>query len=290
MKKILGIIGSPRKLGNCEIMVKEISRQITTPHQLSLIRLIDFEILPCKGCYACLFNEKKCVQDDDLNTILDSIVKADALIVSTPTYFLGPNSSLKRLTDRGLAFYAHVDKLWGKPALGIGITGIEGKEGYTLLGIESFLKFILARIKKSSIVYGALPGEVFINGKNKKIAKDMAASLFGPAPEKKGLACPLCGGDTFRFLSDGKVRCMLCSNTGTLAMETGHWVLTVHKGEHEMFLSKKAALTHRDWLVGMKDRFIEQKKKLKEISIAYRKDGAWVKPGDADEGNTSSAA
>ena len=88
MKKILGIIGSPRKLGNCEIMVKEISRQITTPHQLSLIRLIDFEILPCKGCYACLFKEKKCVQDDDLNTILDSIVKADALIVSTPTYFL----------------------------------------------------------------------------------------------------------------------------------------------------------------------------------------------------------
>ncbi len=282
MKKILGIIGSPRKLGNCEIMVKEISRQITTPHQLSLIRLTDFEIRPCKGCYACLFKEKKCVQDDDLNTILDSIVKADALIVSTPTYFLGPNSSLKRFTDRGLAFYAHVDKLWGKPALGIGITGIEGKEGYTLLGIESFLKFILARIKKSAIVYGALPGEVFINGKNKKIVKDMAASLFGPALGKKGPACPLCGGDTFRFLSDGKVRCMLCSNPGTLAMETGRWVLAVHKGDHEMFLSKKEALAHRDWLVGMKDRFIEQKKKLKEISSAYLKEGTWIKPGDAN--------
>jgi len=289
MKNILGIISSPRKLGNCEIMVKEISRQITTPHQLCLIRLTDFEILPCKGCYACLFKEKKCVQNDDLNTILDSIVKADALIVSSPTYFLGPNSSLKRLTDRGLAFYAHVDKLWEKPALGIGIAGIEGKEGYTLLGIESFLKFILARIKKSSIAYGALPGEVFINGKNKKIAKDMAASLFGPAPEKKAPGCPLCGGDTFRFLSDGKVRCMLCSSAGILSMETGRWVLTVHKGEHDMFLSKKGALEHRDWLVGMKDRFIEQKNKLKEISIAYRKDGTWVKPGDEDERNASPA-
>ena len=26
MKKVLGLIGSPRKLGNCEIMVKEISK------------------------------------------------------------------------------------------------------------------------------------------------------------------------------------------------------------------------------------------------------------------------
>jgi hypothetical protein len=33
-KKILGIIGSPRKLGNCEIMVKEISKQISIPYEL----------------------------------------------------------------------------------------------------------------------------------------------------------------------------------------------------------------------------------------------------------------
>lgn len=287
MKKILGIIGSPRKLGNCEIMVKEISRQITEPHQLSMIRLTDFEIRPCKGCYACLFKEKKCVQDDDLNIILDTVVNADALIVSTPTYFLGPNSSLKRLTDRGLAFYAQVDRLWGKPAVGIGITGIEGKEGYTLLGIESFLKFILARIKKSAIVYGALPGEVFIDGKNKDLAKEMAASLFGPEPEKKELSCPLCGGDTFRFLPDGRVRCMLCSNAGTLSTDGGRRVLSIHKGDHEMFISKQAALTHRDWLVGMKDRFIAQKKMLKEITISYLKEGTWIKSGDADEGNAS---
>lgn len=70
MKKILGIIGSPRKLGNCEIMVKEISRQISIPHELNLLRLQDFNILPCRGCYTCLLKNGQCVLDDHLNLLL----------------------------------------------------------------------------------------------------------------------------------------------------------------------------------------------------------------------------
>lgn len=112
MKKILGIIGSPRKLGNSEIMIKEISRHITLPHQLNLVRLSDFNILPCRGCYQCLFKEERCILDDELPTVLNAIIEADALIVATPTYFLSANSSLKRLMDRGLAFYAHGEALW----------------------------------------------------------------------------------------------------------------------------------------------------------------------------------
>ena len=80
MKEILGIIGSPRKLGNCEIMVKEISRQISITHELQLLRLQDFNILPCIGCYHCLFKEGQCVLDDDLKTITKAVVDADELM------------------------------------------------------------------------------------------------------------------------------------------------------------------------------------------------------------------
>jgi multimeric flavodoxin WrbA len=71
MKKILGIVVSPRKLGNSEIMVKEISKHVEVPHELNLIRLSDFNIQSCRGCYQCLFKEGKCVLDDDLYEILD---------------------------------------------------------------------------------------------------------------------------------------------------------------------------------------------------------------------------
>ena len=174
MKKILGIIGSPRKLGNCEIMVKEISRQISIPHELNLLRLQDFKILPCRGCYQCLYNTEQCVLEDDLVPVINAMIDADALIVSVPTYFLSVNACIKGLLDRGLSFYSQIEKLWQKPAVGVVTAGIEGKEGYSLLGIQSFLKLILAENKGSRIVYGALPGEIFMNPENKQTAAELA--------------------------------------------------------------------------------------------------------------------
>lgn len=278
MKKVLAIIGSPRKLGNCEIMAKEISRHIPQDHELKLLRLSDFNLLPCRGCYSCLYKEQGCVIDDDFHKVLDAMAEADALMVLVPTYFLGPNSCLKRLLDRGLAFYAHADRLWGKPAVGVGIAGIEGKEGYTLLGIESFLSSLLAEKKYGGMVYGALPGEVFIDETNRAAAAAMGQALFAEAVENSGPACPLCGGGTFRFLGADRVRCMLCSNDGRIDIQSGVPTFEMSKGSHEFFLTRDEALRHKEWLVGMKSRFFEQKSRLKKITVDYRKDGSWIEP------------
>ena len=282
MKKILGIIGSPRKLGNCEIMVKEISRNIAEPHQLNLLRLSEFNVLPCTGCYKCLIKNKKnkkgCILDDDFNQIADAIVSSDALIVAAPTYFLGANACLKRFLDRGLALHDQAEKLWGKPAVGVGIAGIKGKEGATLLNIESFIKLLLADLKKSLIVYGALPGEIFLSPENKKIASQLAVDIFEPATPDKRSSCPLCGGKTFRFIEGNRVQCMLCSNLGTFEMVDGEAKFDIERSEHEFFLTLKDVTDHRAWLVGMKSRCLKHKDELKKISLDYRKKGDWFKP------------
>jgi multimeric flavodoxin WrbA len=278
MKKILGIIGSPRKLGNSEIMVKEISRHISVPHELNLLRLQDFKILPCRGCYQCLFKTKGCVLDDNLNGVLKALVDADALIVSAPTYFLGLNASVKCFLDRGLSFYSHIEKLWNTPAVGVVTTGIRGKEGYSLLGIQSFLKLIFADDKDSRVVYGALPGEVFMDEENARTAKELASALFAPSAEKKGPSCPQCGGDTFRFMDNDTVRCMLCSNSGKMRIAAGRPTFEIGKNDHDFFSSKEEAVRHKQWLLGMRSRFIQQKKALKEITQQYLKQGIWIKP------------
>lgn len=278
MRKVLGIIGSPRKLGNCEIMIKEISRNIPEPHELYLLRLSDFDIKPCRGCYGCLFGKERCVLDDDFNRVVEAIVDADALILAAPTYFLGANASLKRFIDRGLSFYAHARNLWEKPSVGVCIAGIEGKEGHGLLGVENFLRMLLTDNRMNRVLYGALPGEIFLSDRNLETAAALGAALLGPAPEKSGPRCPLCGGDTFRFLGGGKVRCMLCSNAGTVRFASGDPIFTIEGSDHDMFLTLQNALDHRDWLTGMKARFLEQKKSLKSVSVPYLKDGAWIVP------------
>ena len=305
MKKILGIIASPRKLGNCEVIVKEISRNVPEEHELKLLRLQDFDIKACTGCYRCLYGGK-CVLDDDLGTLLEAMCGADAYIVAAPAYFLGANSSLKSLMDRGLSFYGVKERLWGKPSIAVAAAGIEGKEGSTLLTIQSFLKCLLSDIKTSAVFSAALPGEIFFDenvlGGNVDRAqpasfKDLGAALFGAALERGDPCCPLCGGDSFRFLGGGKLRCMLCGNEGTLvlrgeepardgapapeSMPAIEMVLDIKKGGHDFFLDREAALRHEDWLRGMKDRFIAELPKIKAVRERY-KGGDWVKPRPKD--------
>lgn len=281
MKDILAIIGSPRKLGNCEIMAKEISRRIDEPHSLHLLRLPDYDIESCRGCYTCLV-KNKCVIADDHASAMQAVIAADALIVCVPTYFLGPNACLKRFTDRGLALYPHVEKLWAKPAVAVGIAGIEGKEGYTLLGIEGFLKMLFADIKMRGMAYGALPGEVFLDRENRELAAKMARALFGEPQEQVTPHCPVCGGQTFRFEGSDRVRCMLCSNAGRMVVTNGRPVFEVARSEHELFGSLEEVLKHREWLVGMKSRFMQNKDRLKEICLDYRQAGEWLTPSSKE--------
>jgi len=278
MKTILAILASPRKLGNSEVMAKEISRRIADPHELKLLRLSDFDIQRCTGCYRCLFKEQRCILKDDLYVVLDAIAGADALILAVPTYMLGANAVLKVFLDRGLSYYGYAERLWGKPAVGVAIAGIKGMEGYTPLMIESFLKMMLCDIKKVRTVYGALPGEVFTMPENRQVAADLAAALMSPTPEKAVFACPLCGGQTFRFLGGDRVKCMLCSNDGRLRMEGGQPVVDIRRGGHALFLSREEALDHADWLRRMKGRFLEKKEALKKIALDYRQEGQWVTP------------
>jgi multimeric flavodoxin WrbA len=276
MKRILGIIGSPRKLGNCEVLTKEICARVPEGHELKLLRLSDFQLKDCTGCYRCLY-EGKCVLDDDLPAILDAMAEADAYIVAAPAYFLGANAALKRLLDRGLSFYGIKERLWGKPSLALAVAGIQGKEGSTLLSIQAFLKCSLSDIKASAVVYAALPGEAFFTEANLQAAGELARALFGEAAPAEGPRCPLCGGDSFRFLGRGRVRCMLCGNDGAMSGEAGAPAFDIRRGEHDLFLDLAAADRHEEWLRLMKDRLVADLPKVRKVREAYR-GGDWIRP------------
>lgn len=279
-KTLLGIIGSPRKFGNSEVFAKEIYRNMPQGWRLQLMRLPEFDIRPCRGCYQCLFGEMRCPQDDDFQAALDALSGADATVVAAPTYFLGANSSLKRFLDRGLSFYGCLEKLWGKPAVGVGIAGIEGLEGQTKLDIDRFIKLTFGDLKETVVLYAALPGEVFLREGPKDVARRLAGALLNESeaiPPRHPI-CPICGGDTFRFLPEGQARCMLCSNSGSYAWRDGTLKMDLVLGEHQLFVDRKSARKHLDWLRSMKDRFLESRKQLKTVTTQYLQVGGWIRP------------
>ncbi len=285
-KTLLGILGSPRKFGNSELFVKELYRALPEGWQLKLLRLPELDIRPCRACYSCLFGELRCPLEDDFPLALEALLEADALAVAAPTYLLGANASLKRFLDRGLAFYAHMDRLWQKPAVGAAIAGIEGMEGSTKLAVESFIKMTLGDLRGSVVLYGALPGEIFLKGGGREAARDMAKALLGenPSPRSAVPVCPLCGGDTFRFLPEGGLRCMLCSSQGEYEWKEGRLHVRTFPGEHPLFLTYESVRRHVEWLRGMKGEFMAKRKELKALTQSYTREGVWIRPRASKDG------
>jgi multimeric flavodoxin WrbA len=101
MAKIIGIVGSPRKGGNTEILTKEtLAAAAAEGVETELISLAGKEIKPCDGCRQCRDKKIDCPIKDDLPPIFHKILKADGLILATPVYFGSATAQLMALIDR----------------------------------------------------------------------------------------------------------------------------------------------------------------------------------------------
>lgn len=267
MKSLLGIVCSPRTPSNGELFIKSVHKELGNGWGLSVVRLVEWDIRPCRACYRCLFDA--CPQKDDMAQLINCIASADAVIITAPTYFLGASATLKKFIDRGLMFYAHIDKLWGKPMLAVVTAGIRHMEGYALLMAESAVKIMGGSLLGSFVIYGAFPGEGVIGDENraKIVQASRAISTGKPLPEREGPKCPLCGGRSFRFIDAKTVQCLLCSNIGCYGIKDNQELfLNIAPSEHQLFSSLEAAKEHAEWLRGMKKRFLEVRDSLKPVA------------------------
>ena len=102
--KILGICGSPKKeksssefLLTQALAAAETIKGVTT----ELVRLAEYQILPCTGCDNCV-RKNPCPEDtkDDVPKVLAKMEAANAIIFSSPSYFSTVPGLLKNLIDR----------------------------------------------------------------------------------------------------------------------------------------------------------------------------------------------
>ncbi len=121
MSNIVAIVSSPRPKGNSGILVNSIldgamglSTNIINYYNLNSAR----SFTGCNACEGCK-KSGKCVLNDGLTGVLEDIVHADVVIISTPVYFFGPSAQLKALIDRMYSFCVQGDKnpLKGKKAI-----------------------------------------------------------------------------------------------------------------------------------------------------------------------------
>ena len=98
--KALGIVGSPRKRGNTEILTEHALKALTEEDiETELIPLAGLDIHGCTGCMACV-NAEMCSIKDDMWPIYEKMKEADGIIISTPVYFSSATSLVRGLMER----------------------------------------------------------------------------------------------------------------------------------------------------------------------------------------------
>ena len=105
MTKILGL-SCGRKMENTEVLLREALMEAKgMGAEVSMIRLLDLDIKPCKGCCVCIHSlarggSGECIIKDDFSFLDDQIMECDGLIVGAPVFVVGPHGLIKVITDR----------------------------------------------------------------------------------------------------------------------------------------------------------------------------------------------
>lgn len=132
---VLGVSGSPTKNANTDRLVKAVLD--FTGLETAFVKLSDLNIGPCRACMGCV-KTNKCVLNDDFQEIGPMVMKADALVVGSPTYFGLPSAFTKAFMERLYAF-RHVNLLTkGKVGAAIAVGCAAEKD------VESWLGRVMA--------------------------------------------------------------------------------------------------------------------------------------------------
>lgn len=126
-KTILAVMGSPRKTGLINGLITAFKQKIDELNhdknendqvKINILNLTDFNIQHCTGCDSCLRKPHECPlsDNDDMPKIEESMKKADAIVIGSPTYFGSPPAIIKDIIDRSrpmkMSGYQIKDKLF----------------------------------------------------------------------------------------------------------------------------------------------------------------------------------
>lgn len=104
--KVLGILGSPRRKGNSELLLDECLKGAKSQGaEVEKIVLADLKITPCLELNVC-YNEGECPIEDDMKVLYPKLLEADCVVVASPIFFYTVTAFTKAFIDRCQALWA----------------------------------------------------------------------------------------------------------------------------------------------------------------------------------------
>jgi multimeric flavodoxin WrbA len=156
--RVLGIVGSPRKNGNTEILMREVlSAAQNAGCETEMFLMSEKQVAPCDACGAC-FKVGSCVVKDDMQELYAMMERAQAIIFGSPVYFGSVSAQMKAVMDRMFALLQRrslKDKIAGAIVVTRRVGAIQSR---SLLNSFCIAQGML--VAGGAIGYGREPGDV----------------------------------------------------------------------------------------------------------------------------------
>jgi len=111
--KVCGIIGSPCKNGNVDLLVSQVLKGAASQGAKTCkIYLNSLKIKPCQSCGSDPY-PKHCLFNDDMEQIYDALETSDIIVLGSPVYFDTVSAQVKLIIDRSNCLMPYVKKADG---------------------------------------------------------------------------------------------------------------------------------------------------------------------------------
>ena len=122
MTKTIVFMASPRLQSNTDILANQIIDGLRAAgkegDKIEKVDLVEYQDYVCCACGQCRA-AGECLQFPEITALLDAIMVADNLVLTTPTWWLAPSSYLKIFIDHWGAFLRpdYTSRIAGKKAV-----------------------------------------------------------------------------------------------------------------------------------------------------------------------------
>ena len=161
--QMVAILGSPRRNGNSEVLLRRFLSLAPGRVQLKLLIPSELNIQFCRGCRFCE-DVGRCVREDEMQEVVDLLTHAQTVVVSTPVFFYGIPASFKTLIDRSQVLwvrrYLLGEQFSSKKGFLMAVGATRGKQLFG--GVESSIRYFFDAFGCS------LDGKLFFRGFDKK--------------------------------------------------------------------------------------------------------------------------
>ena len=165
--KVLGILGSPRRGGNTELLLDEVLRGARERGgSCEKVVLRDLKITPCLEIYKCA-EDGVCAIQDDMQELYGKIQHTERLIMASPIFFYTVPALTKAMIDRCQALWVRkymlkvpVSSVADRKGAFISVAATQGKKLFD--GVRLTMKYFFDAI---DVAYS---DELFVRGVDQK--------------------------------------------------------------------------------------------------------------------------